>query len=77
MARRREWHETFFEGLYAQVLARSFDDARSQAEARLVKRLLRLRKRQRVLDIPCGMGRLAIPLAEMGLVVTGVDRTVF
>jgi len=27
----------------------------------------------RVLDVPCGIGRVGIPLAEMGLDITGVD----
>ncbi len=42
-------------------------------EAALIKRLLRLRKGQRVLDCPCGLGRIARELARLGLEVTGVD----
>jgi SAM-dependent methyltransferase len=69
------WHEEFFEGLYGRVLAGQFDEADSLEQARLVRRLLRLRRGQRVLDIPCGQGRLTVPLAGMGLVMTGLDRT--
>ena len=68
-----EWFETFFDGLYKDVLANQFDEATSLRQARLVKRLLKARKGMRVLDIPCGMGRLTVPLAKMGLVMTGVD----
>lgn len=75
MSRSRSWHETFFDGLYDQVLAALFEPNRSRKEARLVKRLACLRKGQRVLDVPCGQGRLTLPLAEMGLQMTGVDRT--
>jgi cyclopropane fatty-acyl-phospholipid synthase-like methyltransferase len=41
----------------------------------MVKRLLRVQKGARVLDVPCGMGRITLPLAQMGLVMTGVDLT--
>ena len=69
------WHESFFEGLYGRVLAGQFDEAASLEQARLVRRLLRLRRGERVLDIPCGQGRLTVPLAETGLLMTGLDRT--
>ena len=71
----KEWVDRFFTGLYGQVLAHQFDEKRSLAQARLVKRLLRARTGQEVLDVPCGQGRLTIPLARMGLRMTGVDLT--
>ena len=43
-----EWFETFFDGLYARVLPKSHDDGATLEQARLIKRLLRLRKGQRV-----------------------------
>ena len=70
-----EWFETFFDGLYARVLPKSHDDGATLEQARLVKRLLRLRKGQRALDVPCGMGRITLPLARMGVEMTGVDLT--
>jgi len=70
-----EWFERFFDGLYARVLPRSFDRPATREQARMVKRLLKLRRGQSCLDIPCGMGRLTIPLARMGLAMTGVDLT--
>lgn len=70
-----EWFERFFDGLYARVLPKSWDDARSLDQARIVKRLLGLRKGQSCLDVPSGMGRLTIPLARMGLRMTGADLT--
>jgi SAM-dependent methyltransferase len=71
--RKGEWFETFFSGLYGDVLAGQFSEAASLAQARLVRRLLGLRRGQKVLDVPCGQGRLTVPLARMGLAVTGVD----
>lgn len=72
---KNEWFNEFFGGLYSQILARQFDPARTLAQARLVKKLLHLRKGHSVLDIPCGQGRLTLPLAQMGLRMTGVDLT--
>ena len=70
-----EWFETFFEGLYQQVLPKQFDAAASLEQAKTVKRLLKVRKGQRVLDVPCGCGRITIPLAQMGIEMTGFDLT--
>ena len=42
-------------------------------DASFVRRALRLRKGQEILDAPCGDGRIAFPLAELGIRVTGVD----
>ena len=63
-----EWFETFFDDLW---LLRSGD---RRAEADFIRKALRLRKGQRVLDAPCGDGGVAIYLARRGLRVTGVDR---
>ena len=70
-----EWYEVFFDDTYAKVLATQFDASRTARQVGIVKRVLKLRKGQRVLDIPCGMGRLTLPLAKMGLRMTGVDLT--
>jgi SAM-dependent methyltransferase len=69
------WYEKFFEGLYGRVLARQFDGETTAKHARLIRRLLGLRKGQRVLDVPCGQGRITLPLARSGLAMTGVDLT--
>ncbi len=70
-----EWFEKFFGGLYGKVLPHVFDESQTREQVQVVKRLLKLRKGQRVLDIPCGMGRLTIPLTRQGLVMTGLDFT--
>jgi SAM-dependent methyltransferase len=63
-----EWFTTFARDLWLR------DDDTGGPEAAFIKRALKLRKGQRVLDCPCGAGRIALPLAEMGCRVTGVDR---
>lgn len=75
MKRKKDWYNRFFDGLYQQVLGTQFEDGKTLHQACVVKRLLKVRKGQRVLDVPCGMGRLTVPLAEAGLKMTGVDPT--
>jgi SAM-dependent methyltransferase len=48
---------------------------RADAETELIVRLLELREGDEVLDVACGHGRLAVPLAARGLQVTGLDRS--
>ena len=73
--RTSEWFHKFFGGLYGRVLAGQFTPADTLRQARLIKKVLNLRKGQSVLDCPCGQGRVTIPLAQMGLAATGVDIT--
>lgn len=75
MKKKPEWYETFFDGLYAQVLAGQCDESRTLQEARTIKKVLGFRKGKRVLDCPCGMGRITFQLAKLGLNVTGADLT--
>lgn len=70
-----EWFRSFFGGLYGTVLPATFSPQRSAQQARLIRRLLRLRKGGSVLDVPCGQGRIALGLAQAGLSVTGIDIT--
>jgi SAM-dependent methyltransferase len=71
-----EWHDKFFSGIYSQVLARLFDETTNRRQAKIIKHLLKLRRGQSVLDIPCGQGRLTLIMARLGLHATGVDRQI-
>jgi SAM-dependent methyltransferase len=53
----------------------SFSDDRNNQEADAIWQLLELREGNRVLDGPCGYGRLSRPLAERGANVLGVDQS--
>ena len=68
-----EWFETYFDGLYWEVLAALFEHETSRRHAEIVARLLALEVGDSVLDVPCGMGRVALALLRMGFRVTGVD----
>jgi len=71
----KEWWQTFFSGLWlkAQPNARTSEETR--AEADFIERSLGLGPGMRVLDVPCGEGRLSLELASRGHRVTGVDIT--
>lgn len=47
----------------------------AESEVGLLMGLLELGGDERILDIPCGTGRIALELARRGFTVTGVDRT--
>jgi 2-polyprenyl-3-methyl-5-hydroxy-6-metoxy-1,4-benzoquinol methylase len=66
-----EWWETFFEEWLPVMQA--VPRRRSDQQARFIVDTLKLRPGDAVLDCPCGSGRLAVPMAKMGLRVTGVD----
>ena len=75
--RKKEWFDddTFWRELYLfMVPEKRFADAAAQ-----IGKVLKLTKPKgkAVLDLCCGPGRWAIPLAQRGFSVTGVDRTKF
>src|SRR5918912_937658 len=59
---------------YLHFYAPLLGDERSDRETDLIVRLLALPAGARVLDMPCGHGRIAGRLAARGLHVTGVDN---
>jgi cyclopropane fatty-acyl-phospholipid synthase-like methyltransferase len=63
----KAWFETMDTSLWLPP------DEQGEEEARFIRRALRLRKGQSVLDAPCGAGRIAVHLARSGCVVTGID----
>lgn len=70
------WWETFFATAAwrrVQLGWGSLEDAAEQADRAI--RALALEPGERVLDVPCGDGRVAIELAARGMDVTGVDLT--
>ena len=70
-----EWWEEFFDADYIRVWG-SFPNAeRTAAEVDGLWQLLGLHERSRVLDAPCGFGRLSRPLAARGAIVVGVDQS--
>jgi ubiquinone/menaquinone biosynthesis C-methylase UbiE len=71
-----EWWHGFFNAENWQEVHPQFWTAEQTSEqVDLVERLLGIEPGDRVLDVPCGEGRMAIELAARGYRVTGVDIT--
>src|SRR5579884_3262275 len=67
------WWQSFFDDDYFHVWATTPE--RDQREADGIWQLLELAPGARVLDAPCGYGRLSRLLAERGADVVGVDQS--
>src|SRR5207245_1010127 len=65
------WYETFFEGEEWLLLATTRDAERTLAEVEFVAS--QLPAGARLLDVPCGTGRISVPLSERGFRVAGLD----
>ena len=60
---------------YLHFYLPAFTDERNRAEADEVAARLELRAGERLLDVPCGHGRLTTVLAERGVRAVGLDLT--
>jgi SAM-dependent methyltransferase len=67
-----DWFVGFHEGLKAKFW-RAASEPSADDDAAAIAALLDLPAGGRVLDAPCGAGRIAVRLAERGLDVTGID----
>ncbi len=67
--------EAFFDAHYVLTYAPLQPADRSRAEVLAAARLAELPPGSRVLDVPCGYGRHAVPLAAEGYRVVGLDRS--
>jgi SAM-dependent methyltransferase len=68
-----DWYRDFFKDIALDVWRDAIPPSQTASEAAFLVRALRLRKGARVLDVPCGAGRLTYPLQQHGLLLTGVD----
>jgi cyclopropane fatty-acyl-phospholipid synthase-like methyltransferase len=66
-----EWYQTLFSGLMVEAQRRI--PWPTAAEADFIVEVLTPKPGAKLLDVPCGTGRLTLPLAERGFHVTGVD----
>jgi len=67
------WYESFFGADYLEIYRDLFPPEAAAADVAGLVSLLGLAPGARVLDLACGHGRHAIPLAERGCAVTGYD----
>jgi SAM-dependent methyltransferase len=68
-----DWWKTFFNGLIVDFWQAVIPEETTKAEVAFLEKHLRLSSGARVLDVPCGGGRLAIELAARGCRLAAVD----
>jgi SAM-dependent methyltransferase len=66
-----DWTQDFFNGLIVEVQRRIPQQTAQEAEFLMQKP--GPKPGERLLDVPCGNGRLSVALAEWGLAVMGID----
>jgi SAM-dependent methyltransferase len=69
----RPWYDGFFDADYLRIFLPVLPDERTAAEVNGVVERLGLPPGARLLDLCCGHGRHAVPLAQLGYRVTGLD----
>src|SRR2546430_16054007 len=67
------WYEDFFHGVTLDLWRKAVPAEQTKGEAEFLNKNLGCEPGARVLDIPCGNGRLSFELAQRGYQVTGVD----
>lgn len=67
------WYASFFGEEYFRIYGSMLSDERTAREVEGIAQLLALAPGSAILDLACGHGRHAIPLAERGYRVTGQD----
>src|SRR5258705_25766 len=71
--RTENWWESFFHGVALDFWRAAIPAELTRAEADFIAKQLQLTNSAKVLDVPCGNGRLSIELAQRGFALTGVD----
>ena len=71
---RQSWYrEIFDEYLGKSLLENKLAEQMADREVRFLVKKLKLSKADKILDVPCGMGRHSIRLAKRGFTVKGLD----
>ncbi len=63
----RDWFKTLHGSFWLRP------DEGGEEEADFLRRMLHIRRGQRILDAPCGAGRVAYHLAKQGVEIVGID----
>jgi SAM-dependent methyltransferase len=71
------WYVEFFRRDYYRAFAPRLEPERTRREVDFIVRALALEPGASVLDLCCGHGRHAIPLAQRGFNVTGLDLSAY
>lgn len=69
------WWKTFFDSDYIRIWGGAEKPTETAEQVQGIWELLALREGSRVLDAPCGYGRLSLPIARRGAIVVGMDQS--
>ena len=67
------WWETFFHDPWRDVFLPKEALLKTREEVDFIQKILELKSREKILDIPCGEGRHSVELAKRKFKITGVD----
>ena len=67
------WWENFFHGVALDFWRAVISEEQTRAEADFIQKHLQLADGSKVLDVPCGNGRISFELAKRGFQMTGLD----
>lgn len=73
VASNADWHKRFFTGIVVDMWRQAMPPEATATEVEFLESELKLRRGQRVLDVPCGHGRHSIELAHRGYRMTAID----
>ena len=68
-----DWYRTFFIAPFNELWDRVIPEAATEREAHFLLAQLQLGPGAKIVDVPCGSGRISAALASAGHFVTGVD----
>lgn len=68
-----DWWKNFFSGITLDMWRLAVSDDMTRTEADFIEKVLGLPPGAKILDVPCGGGRLSLALAARGYQLTGVD----
>jgi SAM-dependent methyltransferase len=73
VAKASEWYEEFFQGLSLELWRRAIPIEQTEEEVAFLLETLSAPQGSKLLDAPCGNGRLSLPLSLMEYKITAVD----
>lgn len=72
--KKNDWHQIMYDDYFASInIDTKVLHKTAQSEIKFLFNVLKMKKDQSVLDLPCGTGRHSHFLAKKGLKVTGID----
>lgn len=67
------WYSSFFTGAALELWRRAIPPETTEQEVEFLAESLEAPEGGKLLDLPCGNGRLTLPMAEAGFKMTGID----